>query len=290
MRSHRSLIRSVIVLGALMIAGMVWLFSLCEQRLAAQQVRLPGEEAVSGNRKDPKASTPLRRTSQERVIAEVTPALERVGPQRKEPVDLDSFGDITDEFFSGQPNPRLTLEQAVAEGKSEQELFQISQELSRKAQQYWREKRESLRQIPENADKTNDQLDKKLMDRHTLLVEGVAVARAMRSNRASFHISGAVVDESGDPIRDVEVEISKEYGYMWGWGAEWQDRFRGTTSVSGPFALRVDGATTTTLEFRKSGYYRVRKTFTAPPPVPIDSPEILANRKVPPAVVDHRDL
>ncbi len=222
-------------------------------------------------------------------IEEITVKLKRVGPRQKEPVDLDKFGDITEEFFSGQPNPNEIIKRAVDEGKSEQEITELCIQLSLKGQEYWRKRLENLRRLPENSEKSDDQLKKELEHR-IMMVQGIALARAMRAARSTLCVSGVVVDDQGVPVSDVEVETSSLSSYVWGWGKEWQDTLSGKATVSGAFALRVNDAGLVTMDFRKPGYYPVRQWFFAPEIQNISSPEILSNKKIPPKLVEKRNL
>ena len=276
MKHRRTIVGSALLLTILAVAG-VTLDLLCQELASA-------EPQNRQNRREPAKQTATSQTP------EVVLELVRTNPAEKEPVDLDKFGDITNRVYHGQPDPNLVLSAARKAGKASGELEAIAQEWNRKAREHDDKEFREQRQLAENNGKSDEQLKKELENRLAFLVEGVATARWMRAQRADFRIAGVVVDDQGKPLSDVDVDVSKSWGYMFGWGCEWNERFAGNVRVSRVFNLRVGDARDVSLVFHKPGYHIARQSFRAPEPPNLLAPEILANKKTPLAFVEKRDL
>lgn len=273
---------SVVGISALAWCLLRWTASMRPHEIAeSRDGHKKAREEHAAEKQPPTAAEPPTR--------EIVPRLEPVGQKTKEPVDLDSFGDITQEYFFGQGDPYLVALEAKKAGKSEREIGEIIQQSSRKALEYWQKKREALRQAPENKGKTDEQLDKEMRDRHELLTN-IAMARTVQAARATFRLGGIVVDGDGQRLSDVEIDVRKESRNMFGWGNERNEMFSGTIRVAGSFALRIEDATEVSLTFRKLGYYPVREDFAVSLPGRCDSPEILANKKLPPKTIERQNL
>ena len=94
-----------------------------------------------------------------------------------------------------------------------------------------------------------------------------------------------MVDEGGNPLSDVEIEIRKRAPAT-DEDCTWLAEFLGKVKVNGSFALRVDDADQVALEFRRPGYYLRKENFLRPQPSPERAREIseivLTGRKPPP--------
>ncbi len=292
------------------VGAVCWVVSIARKESVAEPQRAtdgnPGNSRKQREASQKPETEDSRSKPGEKVLGaavEIEPKLERQDPKAKEPVDLDAFGDITDDVFRGVPNQRMILADALVsgrrDGKSDDEIvknvmdFQARHQAEwiHKNQDYDRKKIQQMRERPENKGKSDEQLNKELLNHYAVISDGVITARLMRAQRASFRVAGVVMDEQDRPVSDVDVNIRKESSYQWGWGNEWTERFVGKLRVNGAFAWRVDDARDLNLEFCKPGYYNVKPWFRAPE-IAVDplSPEILGNKKVPPRVVAKRDL
>jgi len=279
---------SLSVMGA---AGVAWYLSQHRMPQARQDVAPP---KVNGIVQKPE---PLDKLA---AVEEVVPPLKRQPPppgaedffRTLPPVDLDKFGDITQELYHGQYEAMKRADEAHKAGKSEREISQMLREISRKSSEYDRQGfLEDFRRRPENKGKTDEQLRKEKEYRYGLL-SAVMMARPALAVRANFRLGGIVVDEEARLCSDVTVEVSKETAALTPKGWPVSERFSGSVKVAGPFLLKIADAQGVQLSFHKPGYYSVRNIrFTVPKASGVREWEIvLTGKKVSPQLIEKRDL
>ncbi len=208
------------------------------------------------------------------------------------PIDLDKFGDITQEVYHGQFDALKRADQARKAGKPERDVSQMLRGISEKSTEYDRQGfLDDFRRRPENKGKTDEQLRKEKEYRYGL-IGAVILARTQLAEQVTLRLAGVVVDEHDQQCSDVTVEVSKETVSINANGWPTTEILAGSVKVAGSFALTIDNAHTVRLRFSKPGYHSVTHVhFTAPAVTDATVWEsILAGKRIPPQQVEKRDL
>lgn len=298
----RGMILLMVFLGLLGAAGLRW-------HLSRQGIAIEDCGAAPSNRNKlaraperPKAGHHAneKRGSEEpskRKPREIVPQLKRQPRREGEdwpvPPDIDRFGDITQELYHVRWETLKRLIQAQEAGKPSAEIAEFEHEVAREAQEYIR------RHFPEASRLLSEGKVAEAMEVRNkkvghgggyALLSSVMAMRQRLIPPSNFRFGGLVVDERGEPLSDVEVNIMTSGRYRDGTRLRAAD-FSGKVKVSGPFAFRVDDAFWVKLEFRKPGYYPVREHMSSPQPSRDRLFEVgLTGKQFPPEVIERRNL
>ncbi len=172
-------------------------------------------------------------------VPEIVPTLKPVGRPTKRAFDPATFGDISEEVNCGQGEMMLALAKAVRERRPEAEIENISADITRKGEEWLQKSREEFRKLPENKGKSDAELEEKFEGRRELL-EAVAQSRTGGPSR-NFIIAGTIVDDRGQPLADVDVEITKYNLEFFNANANGVEAlFEGNVRLGHEFAMRVE--------------------------------------------------
>ncbi len=90
--------------------------------------------------------------------------------------------------------------------------------------------------------------------------------QAEKEINGDFFLEGVVVDQRGNPLKEVKLEISTYYSSWADWNPFLEKRYKQNKIINGTFSLRIRNRASVHLRFYKEGYYPEELYFSFEPP------------------------